>query len=139
MTITIRPALESDLTELCQRFPAHRQTLPEAVASRTCFVATCEGEMAGFAVFDYSFFHLGFLSLLFVLPQYRRQGVASALMAFLEQNCATPKLFTSTNLSNLPMQSLLVRRGYRLAGVIHYLDEGDPELVYVTMLDKHST
>jgi len=56
-----------------------------------------------------------------------------------EQNCTTPKLFTSTNLSNLPMQSLLVRRGYRLAGVIHYLDEGDPELVYVTMLDKHST
>lgn len=139
MTITIRPAFESDLTGLLERFPAHQQTLREAVASRTCFVGICEGEMAGFAVFDYSFFHLGFLSLLFVLPQYRRQGVAGALMAFVEQNCTTPKLFTSTNLFNLPMQSLLVRRGYRLAGVIHYLDEGDPELVYVTMLDKHST
>ena len=137
--ITIRPATENDLPGLFERFPAHQQTLQEAVASKTCFVGICEGEMAGFAVFDYSFFHLGFLSLLFVLPQYRRQGVAGALMAFVEQNCTTPKLFTSTNLSNLPMQSLLVRRGYRLAGVIHYLDECDPELVYVTMLDKHST
>ncbi len=40
------------------------------------------------------------------------------------------KLFTSTNLSNLPMQALLAKLGYTLSGVIHNLDEGDPELVY---------
>ncbi len=57
-------------------------------------------------------------------------------MRFLEQHCTTAKLFTSTNLSNLPMQSLLIQRGYRLAGIIHDLDEGDPELVYVKMLDR---
>jgi len=134
--ITLRPAFESDLADLCRCFPAHGQTLQEAVANRACFVGLWEGEMAGFAIFDYSFYRQGFVSLLFVLPAYRRKGVANALMAFLEQNCTTPKLFTSTNLSNLPMQSLLAGRGYRLAGVIHYLDEGDPELVYVRILDK---
>lgn len=40
------------------------------------------------------------------------------------------KLFTSTNLSNLPMQSLLSKSGYELSGVIHNLDVGDPEIVY---------
>jgi GNAT superfamily N-acetyltransferase len=136
--ITVRPAHESDLTELGQRFPPHRQILQEAVRFRTAYLGICDGETAGFAIFDYSFYHLGFLSLLFVLPQYRHKGVASALMHFLEQNCTTPKLFTSTNLSNLPMQALLVKRGYLLAGIINHLDEGDPELVYVKILDNPS-
>lgn len=134
--ITIRPAHENDLTDVGQRFPLHRQTLQEAVRFHTAYLGICDGETAGFAIFDYSFYRLGFLSLLFVLPQYRHKGVASALMHFLEQNCTTPKLFTSTNLSNLPMQTLLVKRGYLLAGIIHHLDEGDPELVYVKILNN---
>ena len=48
--------------------------------------------------------------------------------------CRTPKLFTSINLSNLGMQSLLAKSGYELSGVIHNLDEGDPELVYLKRL-----
>lgn len=134
--ITIRPALENDLTDLCRCFPVHQQTLREAVQAQTAYLGIYDGETAGFAIFDYSFFRLGFLSLLFVLPEYRHKGVASALMHFLEQNCTTPKLFTSSNLSNLPMQALLVKRDYLLAGIIHHLDEGDPELVYVKILDK---
>lgn len=57
-------------------------------------------------------------------------------MQHLETVFQTEKLFTSTNLSNLPMQSLLVRLGYLLSGVIHHLDEGDPELVYVKYLPQ---
>lgn len=136
--ITIRPALENELTDLGQRFPLYRQTLQEAVQAQTAYLAICDGETAGFAIFDYSFYRLGFLSLLFVLPQYRHKGVASALMHFLEQNCTTRKLFTSTNLSNLPMQAVLVKCGYLLAGIIHHLDEGDPELVYVKILNNPS-
>jgi hypothetical protein len=44
--------------------------------------------------------------------------------------------FTSTNLSNIPMQSLLAKMGYLLSGVIHHLDEDDPELVYVKYLNN---
>ena len=36
----------------------------------------------------------------------------------------------ATNLSNLPMQALLAKLNYQLSGVIHNLDEGDPELVF---------
>ena len=43
----------------------------------------------------------------------------------------TAKLFTSTNQSNLGMQALLVRLGYEPSGIVHNLDEDDPELIYV--------
>jgi hypothetical protein len=44
--------------------------------------------------------------------------------------CVPPKLFTSTNESNTPMRSLLREQGFEASGVIHNLDEGDPELVF---------
>jgi len=42
------------------------------------------------------------------------------------------------NRLNLHVQCLLVKRGYVLAGIIHHLDEGDPELVYVKILNNPS-
>lgn len=72
--------------------------------------------------------------MLYVHANHRRRGAGTALVQHLESLCQTPKLFTSTNLSNLAMQSLLAKLGYELSGVIHNLDEGDPELVYFKRL-----
>jgi hypothetical protein len=55
-------------------------------------------------------------------------------MKAVESRCKESKLFTSTNLSNQPMQSLLANMGYRLCGVVEELDDGDPELVFVKRL-----
>ena len=57
-------------------------------------------------------------------------------MNHLETVCQTEKIFTSTNLSNFPMQALLAKLGYKLSGVIHNLDEDDPELVYCKALHQ---
>jgi hypothetical protein len=43
--------------------------------------------------------------------------------------------YSSTNLSNRSMQALLEKRKYILSGVLHHLDEEDPELVYVKYLN----
>ncbi len=40
------------------------------------------------------------------------------------------KLFTSTNASNIAMQRLLVASGFIDSGIVHGLDDGDPELIY---------
>jgi hypothetical protein len=72
--------------------------------------------------------------MLYVDSDYRRCGAGAALLKHMQSLCETPKLFTSTNLSNLPMQSLLAKLGYVLSGVIHNLDEGDPEIVYFKRL-----
>lgn len=102
--------------------------------SGNCYVVVAT-QVLGYGVLEYTFFENGFVSMVYVHPNSRQRGVGIGLMRYLEATCQTPKLFTSTNLSNLPMQSLLAKLGYRLSGVIHDLDEGDPELVYVKYLE----
>ena len=72
--------------------------------------------------------------MLYVRPDSRRQSIGTSLLNHLEKICKTDKLFTSTNLSNQPMQSMFARLGFKLSGVVHDLDEGDPELIYVKFL-----
>ena len=105
------------------------------VGQSACYVAV-QGGLIGYAVLEYTFLEQGFISMLYVRTDHRHSGVGTALMQHLESLCRTRKLFTSTNLSNRPMQALLARLGYHLSGVIHDLDEGDPELVYVKIVSK---
>ena len=130
-----RSASEDDLDAVLElagsRPPRRLEAIRTAVVSGDCAVA-CEGEdLVAFATLEYNFFDEGFVSLLWVKPHARRQGIGTGLMQALRERCATRRLFTSTNLSNRPMQALLQKLGYRLTGTVHDLDEGDPELLYV--------
>jgi N-acetylglutamate synthase-like GNAT family acetyltransferase len=109
---------------------SRREFIRHAVTDKTCVVGTVGDEVIGYAVLEYTFFECGFVSLLYVHPDHRRRKVGQGLLEYVEKTCRTSKLFTSTNLSNLPMQSLLATRGYVLSGIIHNLDEGDPEIIY---------
>jgi len=137
--IVIRLATEADLVTLLQFDPrarqgdAHGDFIQRAVRAQSCYLAF-QAELCGYVIFDYHFFELGFVSTLYVDPAWRQRGVGQALMQYVASICQTDKLFTSTNLSNQPMQALLAKLGYKLSGVIHDLDEGDPELIYVKLL-----
>lgn len=139
---SIRLAQENDLESICaldaiaQQDHQRQEFITRAVSNGNCYVAT-DNDVLGYAVLEYTFFEMGFVSMLYVHANYRRQGIGVKLMQSLEAACQTPKLFTSTNLSNLPMQALLAKLGYRLSGVVHDLDEGDPELVFVHYV-KHT-
>lgn len=136
---SVRLAVESDIDSIysvdaiAQHDSRRRNFVSRSVAAGNCFVAV-DDRVIGYAVLEYTFYDNGFVSTLYVHPEYRRLGVGTGLMKHLESVCQTSKLFTSTNLSNIPMQSLLVRLGYKLSGVIHNLDKDDPELVYVKLL-----
>jgi len=110
--------------------PGRAESLARAVAAGQCWLARDGGAIAGFAVFDGSLYDQPFVSLLFVAPERRRRGVATALMRHLEAVCPTDKPFTSTNESNAPMQRLCESLGYVRSGWIDNLDEGDPEIIY---------
>ncbi|MER5891907.1 GNAT family N-acetyltransferase [Streptomyces sp. NPDC001876] len=85
----------------------------------------------GYCVVEYTFFEQGFVTMLMVAPAARGRGVGARLLAHAAASRTTPKLFTSTNVSNQPMQRLLQRAGWSPVGLLHGLDEGDPELFYL--------
>lgn len=138
--ISIRPAIEDDIKALCsldliaRKEDERREFIRREVASGTCFVAVADGEVIGYGVLNYTFYYNGCIDMLYVHSEHRRRGAGAALLRHMESLCQTPKLFTSTNLSNLRMQSLLAKLEYELSGVIHNLDEGDPEIVYFKWL-----
>lgn len=122
--------------QVARREEGRREFIRRSVAAGHCHVAADGREVVGYGVLTYAFYQQGFVEMLYVHPGRRRRGAGAALLRHLESLCRTPKLFTSTNLSNLPMQSLLNRAGYALSGVIHNLDEGDPEVVYFKRLGQ---
>jgi GNAT superfamily N-acetyltransferase len=69
--------------------------------------------------------------MLMVAESARGHGVGERLLRAAAASCRTAKLFTSTNLSNHPMQLLLQRVGWRPVGMVHGLDDGDPEVFYL--------
>lgn len=137
----IRPAVAQDVDAICAfdhiaqtDDGGRRRFIERSIADGSCFVVIAETQVAAYGVLEYSFYEQGFIAMLYVDARWRRQRYGHMLLTHIEARCRTSKLFTSTNLSNLPMQALLAKLGYRLRGVLHNLDEHDPELVYFKAL-----
>jgi len=89
------------------------------------------GRGARQCVTERAFFGHWFVAMLRVAEASRGQGIGAELLLDAQRQRDTAKLFTSTNLSNQPMQRLLARLGWRSVGIVYGLDEGDPELFYL--------
>ncbi len=135
----ICPAQEDDLGPMCSVHPTSgrqegRAVIRGSVREGRAYVAVLDGRVAGYAVLEHSFFERGFISMLMVGPAHCRRGVGTALVRHVETLCESERIFTSTNQSNLPMQSLLGKLGYRYSGLVEDLDPGDPELFFSRQL-----
>ncbi|HCB3601158.1 GNAT family N-acetyltransferase [Serratia marcescens] len=132
----VRLAAETDaaaliaLDSVAQNAPQRAAQIRAWCAQGICFLAEEQGMAMGYGVLHYHFFGCGFIEMLMVGERYRRRGVGQALIAVLKSHCRHPKLFTSTNRSNLPMQRLLLNAGFVASGRIDNLDDGDPEQVF---------
>lgn len=129
--IAVRPAQKVDVAAVLEidHVVERAGEVKRAVEEARCLVAEIGGELVGFCVRG-RFFGFDFLELLIVDVAHRRQGVGTVLIEEWERTAETPKLFTSTNVSNVPMQRLCESLGYVRSGFIDNLDEGDPEIVY---------
>jgi GNAT superfamily N-acetyltransferase len=92
--------------------------------------------LIAFAVLTKNFFDQYFIELLLVHPNHRRKGTASTLIRHIEKILPAEKLFTSTNVSNVPMQVLCKTLGFVVSGWIDNLDEDDPEIVYFKRIER---
>ncbi len=118
----IRKAVPGDL-EAINSFDIFTGDRSLNIERGECFVAVEEEQVAGFVVFNHSFYLKPFIQFLCVAPELRRRGLANKLLEYVEGICDGDKLFTSTESDNLPMLKLFDRRGYRVSGVIENLQE----------------
>ncbi|WP_326665614.1 GNAT family N-acetyltransferase [Streptomyces sp. NBC_00385] len=110
--------------------PARRDAIRRWCERGVVLMARDASGPVGYCVLEYTFFEQGFVTMLMVAPRARRRGVGAHLLTAVETACATAKLFTSTNVSNHPMRQLLRRAHWHPSGVLHGLDDGDPELFF---------
>jgi ribosomal protein S18 acetylase RimI-like enzyme len=108
-----------------------RASIERWIANSSMRVAVAADEIVGYCVTERTFFGQWFVAVLMVAEGARGQGIGAELLLDAQRQRGTAKLFTSTNLSNQPMQRLLARLDWRSVGIVYGLDEGDPELFYL--------
>ena len=140
MATTIRQGSIADLNALiafddvAASDEMRRNQIENGLRDSEVSVALVDGIPKGYALLNYRFFGHPFIELLYVASESRRSGIGSRLIKNVENHAHGPKLFTSTNQSNEAMRALLHRLGFEESGIIHNLDPGDPELVFVKFL-----
>ena len=134
--VRIRAAVCTDLPALialdsvAADDPRRAVQIGQWLADGHMHVAELDDTLAGYRVQHRHFFGEAFIEMLMVAAPLRGHGVGSALLLHATSCSAGARLFTSTNQSNAHMQRLLAAAGFQQCGIVHGLDEGDPELIY---------
>ncbi|MEM9207784.1 MAG: GNAT family N-acetyltransferase [Pseudomonadota bacterium] len=144
-TTTLRPAHRSEAGAIAQLSRLHVEHglrwrwRPARVkrsiddAETMVLVATVEGQLAGFAVMKFGDLD-AHLHLLAVDPFFRRNGIASDLVAWLEASCRTAgmrQVRLEVRLRNRPAHRFYARLGYDVVGRIPgYYDQTESALVF---------
>ena len=134
---SIRQAVLADTPKLyaldhVARDDAHRRlSIDRAIREARSWVIEQRDVVVGYGIISHEFFGRSFLDLIYIDEKCRGQGLGPKLIEALEQQSKSTSLFTSTNQSNAHMQHVLAGLGYEPSGIIHNLDPGDPEVVYV--------
>jgi ribosomal protein S18 acetylase RimI-like enzyme len=135
MMSSIRDAASGDISQVvtldtivAEGNDERRAAIERWIAACSMRVAVAADEIVGYCVTERAFFGDWFVGTLMVAEASRGQGIGAELLLDAQRQRDAAKLFTSTNLSNQPMQRLLARLGWRSVGIVYGLDEGDPEL-----------
>jgi ribosomal protein S18 acetylase RimI-like enzyme len=137
---TIVPATDALLSD-CLRFDHHvaggsterQATLTDAAEQGRMRVAVVDGRGVAYSIVAPWFFGEPFLAFLYVDAELRGRGIGEQLLSEFEEQYG-PTLFTSTNLSNARMQALLRKRDWSPRGMLHWLDDDDPEVFFAKVI-----
>jgi len=107
-------------------------TLPNVVRLKAVRITHLTGDqMIGFVAGDKKSSALGWIATIGVLPEYRRQGIASALLAECETRLEVARIRLSVRLENVSAIRLYERSGYRrVDSWPKYYQDGTDALVF---------
>jgi ribosomal protein S18 acetylase RimI-like enzyme len=140
--MNIRQATTNDYDALCgidsvaEASPERRIQICNWLESARCYVVQVDGQVIAYGVLTSHFFGHSFIEMVMVDKKFRRQGVGAAIIEHLRSVASSSKLFTSTNKSNVPMQMLFAKLGFKRSGQIDNLDHGDPEIIFYCAVAK---
>jgi ribosomal protein S18 acetylase RimI-like enzyme len=100
--------------------------------SREVYVATIDGEVAGFIVLVMRGAFVGYIQSICVAPEWRGQGIGTQLMAYAERRIfsETPNAFICVSSFNSGAQRLYERLGYEVIGELEdYIIRGHSEIL----------
>jgi predicted GNAT superfamily acetyltransferase len=97
-------------------------------------VAEADGAPLGFIAYRTDWFQCAFVSLVVVAERARRRGVARALFEAVERRSPSPRLFSSTEETNVISIQMHRALGFIPAGHIDHLPQGHRELLFYKRL-----
>ena len=80
-SLSIRLAVKNDIDEIfsfehiAQQSNSRQTFIRHSVAARNCYIASYE-QIVGYAVLEYSFYEMGFVSMLYVHEDWQRMASA---------------------------------------------------------------
>jgi len=100
--------------------------------AKEVYVAALENEITGFVILDLNGAFRGYLQTVCVMPQWRKHGIGSRLIAFAEERIFRehPNVFMCVSSFNTGAQRLYARLGYEVVGVLKdYVVAGHDEIL----------
>jgi GNAT superfamily N-acetyltransferase len=115
-----------DLPFLRQHYDrAAPDLLERKIAAREIIVARLDSGIAGWMTYTWLFDCLPFINELFILEEYRRNGIGSKMVEFFEEEmtAAGQRVIMTSSLANEEGQHFWRKMGYRDAGGVLLADE----------------
>ncbi len=137
----IRKAEPLDIQGICDcdpilvLIPERAESVKEFIGRGECHVYVRDN-VVGYCIFNHSFFGFGFINVFMIHPDFRRKGIGTELLRYVESQCTAEKLFTTAHIANHEIDQFLSRSGYQRSGVIENLNDDRTELVFVKRLKQ---
>jgi GNAT superfamily N-acetyltransferase len=93
-------------------------------------VAEADDDVVGFLAYRTDWFQCTFVTLVVVMEQYRRKGIAREFFKAVEVMSPTPRLFSSTEETNSVSIRMHTALGFTPSGHIDNLPQGTRELLF---------
>jgi ribosomal protein S18 acetylase RimI-like enzyme len=134
--VAVRPARPDDLprcVDLAEAVVGPRRSGPVVQAAlnrEQLLVAETDGGLTGVLAYRTDWFGCTFVALVSVDPDQRRRGVARALFREVEGRSPGPRLFSSTEETNVAAIRLHRALGFVQSGYLDNLPQGYRELLF---------
>jgi len=101
-------------------------------------VAEADEEVVGFLAYRADWFQCTFVALVVVREDWRRKGIAREFFRSVEAISPTPRLFSSTDETNVGSIRMLVALGFTPSGYVDNLPQGTRELLFYKRIPPRS-